>query len=137
MAATEHFTPHIRSDIEFESVTKWTRRKGTKGRKMTQILSLSPCPLCPLVPLSSIALDTFRRAAFTGAMATPEPHDYQVDLDIFRGPLDLLLYLVKRDEVDVRDISIAARRAIHDYLERACTCSMSSVPASFSSWPPR
>jgi len=38
---------------------------------------------------------------------TPEPHDYQVDLDIFRGPLDLLLYLVKRDEVDVRDISIA------------------------------
>jgi segregation and condensation protein A len=40
-------------------------------------------------------------------MTTPEPHDYQVDLDIFRGPLDLLLYLVKRDEVDVRDISIA------------------------------
>jgi segregation and condensation protein A len=40
-------------------------------------------------------------------MATPEPQDYQVDLDVFRGPLDLLLYLVKRDEVDVRDISIA------------------------------
>jgi segregation and condensation protein A len=33
--------------------------------------------------------------------------DYQVDLDIFRGPLDLLLYLVKRDEVDVVDIPIA------------------------------
>jgi segregation and condensation protein A len=33
--------------------------------------------------------------------------DYQVDLDIFRGPLDLLLYLVKRDEVDIRDIPIA------------------------------
>jgi segregation and condensation protein A len=33
--------------------------------------------------------------------------DYLVDLDVFRGPLDLLLYLVKRDEVDVRDISIA------------------------------
>jgi segregation and condensation protein A len=40
-------------------------------------------------------------------MTTTEPHDYQVDLDVFRGPLDLLLYLVKRDEVDVRDISIA------------------------------
>ena len=34
--------------------------------------------------------------------------DYQVVLDTFRGPLDLLLYLVKRDEVDVLDIPIAA-----------------------------
>ena len=34
--------------------------------------------------------------------------DYLVDLDIFRGPLDLLLYLVKRHEVDICDIPIAA-----------------------------
>jgi segregation and condensation protein A len=33
--------------------------------------------------------------------------DYLVDLDAFRGPLDLLLYLVKRNEVDVCDIPIA------------------------------
>lgn len=33
--------------------------------------------------------------------------DYQVDLDVFQGPLDLLLYLVKREEVDIRDIPIA------------------------------
>ena len=33
--------------------------------------------------------------------------DYQVDLDTFRGPLDLLLYLVKRHEVDICDIPIA------------------------------
>jgi segregation and condensation protein A len=33
--------------------------------------------------------------------------DYQVDLATFRGPLDLLLYLVKRNEVDVLDIPIA------------------------------
>ncbi|HVS36113.1 MAG TPA: segregation/condensation protein A [Gemmataceae bacterium] len=33
--------------------------------------------------------------------------DYQVVLDAFRGPLDLLLYLVKREEVDVRDIPVA------------------------------
>jgi segregation and condensation protein A len=33
--------------------------------------------------------------------------DYQVNLDAFRGPLDLLLYLVKREEVDVLDIPIA------------------------------
>lgn len=33
--------------------------------------------------------------------------DYQVDLDVFHGPLDLLLYLVKRDELDLLDIPIA------------------------------
>jgi segregation and condensation protein A len=33
--------------------------------------------------------------------------DYQVNLDNFRGPLDLLLYLVKRQEVDIYDIPIA------------------------------
>jgi len=33
--------------------------------------------------------------------------DYQVELEIFRGPLDLLLFLVKRNEVDVFDIPIA------------------------------
>jgi len=32
---------------------------------------------------------------------------YTVALDAFHGPLDLLLYLVKRDEVDVLDIPIA------------------------------
>src|SRR5262245_19653427 len=33
--------------------------------------------------------------------------EYQVELETFRGPLDLLLYLVKRDEVDICDIPIA------------------------------
>jgi segregation and condensation protein A len=33
--------------------------------------------------------------------------DYNVDLPVFRGPLDLLLYLVKRNEVDICDIPIA------------------------------
>ena len=32
--------------------------------------------------------------------------DYRVDLDIFSGPLDLLLYLIRKDEVDIYDISI-------------------------------
>jgi segregation and condensation protein A len=40
-------------------------------------------------------------------MIAGEHSDYRVDLDTFRGPLDLLLYLVKRDEVDIRDIPIA------------------------------
>jgi segregation and condensation protein A len=32
--------------------------------------------------------------------------DYQVALDAFHGPLDLLLFLVKRHEIDLRDIPI-------------------------------
>ena len=32
--------------------------------------------------------------------------DYKVKLEVFEGPLDLLLFLIKRDEVDIYDISI-------------------------------
>lgn len=40
---------------------------------------------------------------------------YQVALESFHGPLDLLLYLVKRNEVDVRDIPVA--RVAEQFLE--------------------
>lgn len=33
--------------------------------------------------------------------------DYRVDTEIFHGPMDLLLHLIRRDEIDVRDIPIA------------------------------
>lgn len=33
--------------------------------------------------------------------------DFRVDLETFRGPLDLLLYLVRKHEVDITDIPIA------------------------------
>lgn len=33
--------------------------------------------------------------------------DFRVDLDVFRGPLDLLLYLVRKHELEVTDIPIA------------------------------
>jgi segregation and condensation protein A len=39
----------------------------------------------------------------------------QIALDKFHGPLDLLLYLVKRNEVDVRDIPVA--RIAEQFLE--------------------
>jgi segregation and condensation protein A len=41
--------------------------------------------------------------------------DYKVKLEIFEGPLDLLLYLIKRDEIDIYDISI--ERITGQYLE--------------------
>lgn len=33
--------------------------------------------------------------------------DYKVDIDVYNGPLDLLLYLIKREELDIYDIPIA------------------------------
>jgi len=39
---------------------------------------------------------------------------YRVKLEIFEGPLDLLLYLIKKDEIDIYDIPIA--RITEQYL---------------------
>src|SRR3954471_23673265 len=32
---------------------------------------------------------------------------FRVDLDVFRGPLDLLLYLVRKNELDVSDVRVS------------------------------
>jgi len=40
--------------------------------------------------------------------------DYRVNLEVFSGPLDLLLYLIKTEEVDIYDIPIA--RITRQYL---------------------
>lgn len=43
---------------------------------------------------------------------------YRVELDLFTGPLDLLLYLVRRDEVDIVDLPIARiTRQFHEFLD--------------------
>lgn len=36
----------------------------------------------------------------------PTDSDYKIKLEIFEGPLDLLLYLIKKDEIDIYDVSI-------------------------------
>src|SRR5207247_7733244 len=41
--------------------------------------------------------------------------DYKVKLAVFEGPLDLLLYLIKRDEINIYDISL--ERITSQYLE--------------------
>lgn len=50
---------------------------------------------------------------------------YKVRLEIFEGPLDLLLYLTKKDEVDVYDISI--ERITKQYLEYMNTFKMLNI----------
>ncbi|MBU0985047.1 MAG: segregation/condensation protein A [candidate division Zixibacteria bacterium] len=51
-------------------------------------------------------------------MAEPAIHmqgdQYRVDTEVFSGPLDLLLYLIRREEVDIYDIPIA--RITNQYL---------------------
>jgi segregation and condensation protein A len=41
--------------------------------------------------------------------------EYKVELDVFEGPLDLLLYLIKKNEVDIYDIPI--ERITGQYME--------------------
>ncbi len=47
-------------------------------------------------------------------MTQPEEREYRVTLDVYSGPLELLLYLIKRNEVDIKDIPIA--RITEQYL---------------------
>ncbi|CAN5221493.1 segregation/condensation protein A [soil metagenome] len=51
--------------------------------------------------------------------------NYRVKLEIFEGPLDLLLYLIKRDEVDIYDISV--ERITKQYLEYMGTFKMLNI----------
>ncbi len=50
---------------------------------------------------------------------------YKVRLEIFEGPLDLLLYLIKKDEVDIYDISI--ERITRQYLDYMDTFKMLNI----------
>ena len=44
--------------------------------------------------------------------------EYRVELDVYNGPMDLLLYLIKRDELDITDIPIShITRSYLDYVK--------------------
>jgi segregation and condensation protein A len=46
-------------------------------------------------------------ASSASAPSPPPSADYRVQLDVYSGPLELLLYLIRRDEVDIKNIPIA------------------------------
>ena len=54
-------------------------------------------------------------SATAGATPITRPDEYKVRLEIFEGPLDLLLYLIKKEELDIYDIPI--ERITQQYLE--------------------
>lgn len=54
-----------------------------------------------------------------------ENADYKVRLEIFEGPLDLLLYLIKKDELDIHSVSI--ERITHQYLDYIKTFNLLNI----------
>ncbi len=54
-----------------------------------------------------------------------EDPDYKVKLEIFEGPLDLLLYLIKKDEIGIYDVSI--ERITTQYLHYINTFKMLNI----------
>lgn len=63
--------------------------------------------------------------------------EYKVQLDAYSGPLDLLLYLIRRDEIDVYDIPIS--RMLGQYLDyvKVLETDAGHGPGSSWCWPPR
>lgn len=64
---------------------------------------------------------TKKKAAAAILEDTPEQNEddrrdsYRVRLEVFEGPMDLLLYLIRKDEIDIKDIPIA--HITEQYLE--------------------
>ncbi len=60
-----------------------------------------------------------------GGAATPA---YTVKLEVFEGPLDLLLHLIRREEMDIYDIPIARITEQYlDYLDRLATIDLDTA----------
>ena len=65
---------------------------------------ISPSP--PRRPHFHLPLALPGPTCLVAALSTTVEDNYKVKLDIFEGPLDLLLYLIKKDEVDILDVNI-------------------------------
>ncbi|MBC7261515.1 MAG: hypothetical protein H5T63_05835, partial [Chloroflexi bacterium] len=57
--------------------------------------------------------------------ASDEVRSYHVKLEVFEGPLDLLLHLIEKQELDITKISLAA--VTDQYLAYICTPGRISV----------
>lgn len=65
------------------------------------------------------------RCILTIHFQTAVDDSYKVKLDIFEGPLDLLLYLIKKDEVDILDVNI--ERITRQYIAYIDTFKMLNI----------
>src|SRR4051812_29235893 len=80
-----------------------------KGQPMESIVSLDrnrPSPCDYPASYSRLWVDKNTGDIRMGELEG-DSVEYRVELDVYNGPLDLLLYLLKRDELDIYDIPIA------------------------------
>ena len=74
---------------------------------------------------SPLPLDPAPDTALFPAPSGEAPEGYQVRLDVFEGPLDLLLFLIRKKKIDIHDIPIAAiTRDYLGYLDRKTEISL-------------
>ena len=63
--------------------------------------------------------------------------EYKVKFEVFEGPLDLLLYLIKKEEVDITRSTSPSWPRSSSNTSTSCACWTSKSPANSWSWPPR
>lgn len=86
-----------------------------------------------VAPAASALPPGMRYESARAALASEDEFDdslhdentYKVSLDIFEGPMDLLLYLIKRDEIDIYDIPII--QVTKDYMSYLDTFKMLNI----------
>jgi len=78
---------------------------SNRGRNVRETCAGSVSPA--IFPLASPAFPLIAQRV--------EDKEYKVRLEIFEGPLDLLLYLIKKDEIGIYDVSI--ERITKQYLD--------------------
>ena len=90
---------------------------------------LPPALECPNSKVAAKEIYPWRIAGrwlYLAAPSNPPVEDaYKVKLDIFEGPLDLLLYLIRKDEVDVLDVNI--ERVTKQYITYIDTFKMLNI----------
>ena len=69
----------------------------------------SRCACPPARAEETIAKPRARTLGFrapTGPGRRPDMSEYKVKFEVFEGPLDLLLYLIKKEEVDIYEVNL-------------------------------
>ena len=98
--AISHRTERTVSDLTMSQASMlWTfLRKG----QAIQFSGIGETRHTLFIGCSGRGLYPFPKFAYHTRMS-----EYRVSLEIYNGPLDLLLYLIRRDELDIHDIPIA------------------------------
>ncbi len=60
-------------------------------------------------------------------------NNYKIRLDNFEGPMDLLLYFINRDRIDIYDIPIS--KITNDYLEHVKMMELMDIDVGLHRYP--